>query len=161
MMNQIKIIIVVTKDFTAKPFKLTMTKPITYSRRQKKRKFQKKKFFDATKITRRTKNSNEKQNENQSHHKEEKSNNRGTSNDIPNASYHLKAIVLHNGFKATFGHYVTDVHFPTKNKWKNFNDSIVTEINKNEMCSSSRENNCYILFYIHSSCADKETGEVN
>lgn len=42
--------------------------------------------------------------------------------------YHLQAIVSHLGYTMDSGHYVADVRSPLDGKWREFDDSLVTEV---------------------------------
>jgi len=60
-----------------------------------------------------------------------------------NTKYKLKAIINHSGSNLNFGHYYTYAYSNIHEKWFNFNDENVIEIDKKFLCTP----NAYLLFY--------------
>ena len=60
-----------------------------------------------------------------------------------NTKYKLKSIINHAGASLNFGHYYTYAYSNIHEKWFNFNDDSVIEIQKDLLCTP----NAYLLFY--------------
>jgi ubiquitin C-terminal hydrolase len=60
-----------------------------------------------------------------------------------NTKYKLKAVINHAGSNLNFGHYYTYAYSNIHEKWYNFNDENVMEMNLNYLCTP----NAYLLFY--------------
>jgi ubiquitin C-terminal hydrolase len=60
-----------------------------------------------------------------------------------NTKYKLKAVINHSGSNLNFGHYYTYAYSNIHEKWFNFNDENVMEIDKKFLCTP----NAYLLFY--------------
>jgi ubiquitin C-terminal hydrolase len=68
-----------------------------------------------------------------------------------NTKYWLQSVILHEGASVNSGHYVCDVYDLVEGKWKNYDDSVVQEINETDLFNEHRRSNCYLLFYYHNS----------
>lgn len=60
-----------------------------------------------------------------------------------NTKYKLKAIINHSGTTLNYGHYYTYAYSDIHEKWYNFNDDNVMEIEERFLCTP----NAYLLFY--------------
>ena len=60
-----------------------------------------------------------------------------------NTKYKLKAVINHAGSNLNFGHYYTYAYSNIHEKWYNFNDENVIEMDKKFLCTP----NAYLLFY--------------
>jgi len=60
-----------------------------------------------------------------------------------NTKYKLKSVINHSGSNLNFGHYYTYAYSNIHEKWFNFNDENVMEIDKKFLCTP----NAYLLFY--------------
>jgi hypothetical protein len=64
------------------------------------------------------------------------------------AQYQLHGVVSHEGPAASCGHFTSDVLDAASLSWHRLNDSQARRISAAEACSSSRQRECYLLFYV-------------
>ena len=74
----------------------------------------------------------------------------GAGTKTPPALYRLHAVVNHEGPAASCGHFTSDICDPATRAWHRLNDSLTSRISATEARSSTRQRQCYLLFYVAS-----------
>lgn len=72
----------------------------------------------------------------------------GAGAKLPLGQYRLHAVVNHRGPAASCGHFTADIRDPASGVWHRFDDSQASRISQAEACSSEKQRECYLLFYV-------------